>query len=620
MQNKVELLAPAKDLESGTVAINAGADAVYIGAARFGARQAVGNSVGDIEKLAAYAHKYWARVYAAVNTLLHDSELDAAVQLCHQLHNAGVDAIIIQDMGLLESSLPPIPLFASTQMHNHTPERVLFLEQVGIQRVILARELSLGEIREIRKTTSIELETFIHGALCVSYSGQCALSYAIGGRSGNRGECAQPCRRRYSLINGKDNTLIEDRHLLSLKDLNLTEYLRDLLEVGIFSFKIEGRLKDQAYVRNIVAHYRTHLDSLLPDLGLRASSSGRVRFDFEPDPIKTFNRGYSTYFLTGNRDDITSFATPKHAGEPIGVVTSTDKNSFTFNVPSPLNNGDGIAYLDQDGILKGTHVNRSYGNIVFPANLEGIQRGVQICRNADRQYLKQLGKSQPDRRIPIMFKFSETDEGFQLSAEDKDGNYVFSPLIADKIPAHKPGQAIETLKRQLTRLGDSEFVCDEINIDLSNSYFFPVSSLNALRRDLVSKLLVERLRNYPRMIGGAIQNEVPYPETTLSFLGNVLNRRARSFYLRHGVQEIEPAAESGIDMHGRKVMTTKHCLKYELGGCHLQENPNHLDVPLYLIADDGLRLRLAFNCLDCLMDIYIETTGREPHSPIPSSE
>jgi len=282
MQNKVELLAPAKDLESGIIAINAGADAVYIGATRFGARQAVGNSIGDIEKLAAYSHKYWARVYAAVNTLLYDSELDAAVQLCHQLYNAGVDAIIIQDMGLLESSLPPIPLFASTQMHNHTLERVSFLEQVGIQRVILARELSLQEIREIRNATSIELETFIHGALCVSYSGQCALSYAIGGRSGNRGQCAQPCRRRYSLVDGNNNTLVQDSHLLSLKDLNLTEYLRDLIEAGICSFKIEGRLKDQAYVKNIVAHYRQRLDEILPDLDLQASSSGRVTLARDP--------------------------------------------------------------------------------------------------------------------------------------------------------------------------------------------------------------------------------------------------------------------------------------------------------------------------------------------------
>jgi len=608
MQNKIELLAPAKNLESGIVAINAGADAVYIGAPRFGARQAVGNSLADIEKLAAYARKYWGRVYAAVNTLLHDDELDAAVQLCHQLYCAGVDALIIQDMGLLESDLPPIPLYASTQMHNHSPERVAFLEQVGLQRVILARELSLQEISKIRSATSLELETFIHGALCVSYSGQCTLSYAIGGRSGNRGQCAQPCRRRYSLIDQNSNILVQDTHLLSLKDLNLSEYLRDLLEVGICSFKIEGRLKDQAYVKNVVAHYRQRLDAILPDHGLKRSSSGRVNIDFEPDPNKTFNRGYTSYFLTGQRDDITSFKTPKHAGEPIGVVIAVGQKSFTLNVAASFNNGDGLTFFGEDGQLRGTQVNRSDGNTIYPAKMDGIRVGLQISRNADRAFLKQVDSSQPNRRIPIKMRFSETRSGFQLSAEDQDGNFVVVPLNRQKTPARKPDQARATLERQLTRLGDSEFVNDNLEIDLSAPYFFPVSILNALRRDLVTKLQAERAGNFPRLTGGAIQNDVPYPETKLSFLGNGLNLQAAAFYHRHGVQEIEPAAESGIDMQFRKVMTTKHCLKYELGGCHYQDQPRSFDEPLYLVAEDGLRLHLAFNCRDCLMDVFIEKT------------
>jgi len=609
MQNKIELLAPAKDLESGVIAINAGADAVYIGAARFGARQAVGNSLGDIEKLTTYAHKYWARVYAAVNTLLYDKELDAAVHLCHQLYTAGVDAIIVQDMGLLESNLPPIPLFASTQMHNHTPERVAFLEQVGIQRVILARELSLQEISEIREATSVELETFIHGALCVSYSGQCNLSYAIGGRSGNRGQCAQPCRRRYSLVDGKNKTQVQDSHLLSLKDFNLTDHLRDLLEVGVCSFKIEGRLKDQAYVKNIVAHYRQRLDAILLDLDLEASSSGRVTLDFEPDPTKTFNRGYTSYFLTGQRDDITSFTTPKHTGEPIGVVISVDKQSFKLNVTKTLNNGDGLTFFDLDGNLRGTLVNRSVGNTVFPAKMAGIRQGTRICRNADRKFIKQVGISQPDRRIPINMRFSETKTGFQLTAEDQDGNYIVVPLNLEKTLAQKPDRALETLERQLTRLGDSEFMCDNLEINTSVPFFLPVSTLNALRRDLVTKLQDERSRNFPRITGGAIQNKFPYPETKLNFLGNVLNKQAEAFYRRHGVNEIDPAAESGIDMDGRRVMTTKHCLKYELGGCHYQDQPRHFDEPLYLVAEDGLRLRLAFNCRDCLMEVYFDQTN-----------
>ena len=608
MQKTIELLAPAKDLESGIIAINAGADAVYIGAPRFGARQAVGNSLADIEKLAAYAHKYWGRVYAAVNTLLHDNELDDAVQLCHQLYSAGADALIVQDMGLLESDLPPIPLYASTQMHNHTPERVAFLEQVGLQRVILARELSLQEISKIRSATSVELETFIHGALCVSYSGQCTLSYAIGGRSGNRGQCAQPCRRRYSLEDQYGNIQVQDSHLLSLKDFNLTDYLRDLLEVGICSFKIEGRLKDQAYVKNVVAHYRQRLDAILPDLGLQPSSSGRVNIDFEPDPSKTFNRGYTSYYLTGLRDDITSFKTPKHAGEPIGVVTAVGQQSFELNVAASFNNGDGLTFFDQDGHLRGAQVNSSDGNTVFPAKMDGIRVGLQIRRNADRAFLKQVGKSQPDRRIPIKMEFSETKFGFQLSAEDQNGNFVVVPLNREKIPAQKPDQVRATLERQLTRLGDSEFVNDKLEIDLSTPYFLPVSTLNALRRDLVTKLQTERASNFTRLTGGIIRNNVPYPETKLSFLSNVLNHRAVAFYHRHGVQEIEPAAESGIDMHDRKVMTTKHCIKYELGGCHHQDQPRDFDEPLYLVAEDGLRLRLTFNCRECLMDVYIEQT------------
>ena len=607
MQKKqVELLAPAKNMASGILAINAGADAVYIGAARFGARQAVGNSISDIEKLAAYAHKYWGRVYATVNTLLYDDELDKAVQLCHQLHQAGVDALIIQDFGLLESNLPPIPLYASTQMHNHTPERVAFLEQVGFQRAILARELSLDEISAIKAVTNIELETFIHGALCVSYSGQCTLSYAMGGRSGNRGQCAQPCRRSYSLVDRDGKTHISNSHLLSLKDLNLTDYLGQLLAAGVYSFKIEGRLKDQAYVKNVVAHYRQHLDAILPDLDLEASSSGHVVHSFEPDPSKTFQRGYTSYFLTGQRDNLTSFDTPKNAGEPIGIVTAVGANSFTLNTTTLLHNGDGLTFFNQKKQLTGTLVNGVDGNTIFPAKMDGIQIGTQIRRNADREFLKRLENGQAIRKIPVKLKFSETSTGFTLSAEDMDGNRAIVVLNEQKILAKKADQARDNLKRQLTRLGESDFVCSDIEIDISQAYFFPLSTLNALRRDLVANLAAERAQNFPRLTGEIIKNNIPYPETKLNFLGNVLNRKAEKFYRRHGVKEIEPAAESGINMKGRKVMTTKHCLKYELNACHLQENPAQLKEPLFLVDNDGVRLRLNFNCKDCLMEVYFE--------------
>lgn len=602
----IELLAPAKDFETGVVAVNAGADAVYVGPAHYGARSSAGNSLVDIEQLAAYAHKYWARVYATVNTLLFDQELEPARELCHQLYQAGVDALIIQDMGLLEMDLPPIPLFASTQVHNHTPEKVAFLEGIGIQRVILARELSLTEIRAIRAATQVELETFIHGALCVSYSGQCALSYAIGGRSGNRGECAQPCRRRYSLVDRVGRHLVDDSHLLSLKDLNLSEYLRDLIAAGVCSFKIEGRLKDQAYVRNVVAHYRQRLDAILPDLGLRPSSSGQVSLDFDPDPNKTFNRGYTSYYLTGQRDEIASPQTPKHAGEPVGVVTATGNQSFTLNVPASLNNGDGLTFFDAQGRLQGTLVNGVAGCTITPAKMDGIHPGTQICRNADREFLKAVEKSQVERRIPLRMQFEETPEGFRFSAQDRDGNQAVLDWNVEKTSARSPEGAAANLERQLTRLGESEFTCAQLDLDLSQPYFFPLSNLNALRRNLVAVLQADRARNFPRWQGGAVVNEIPYPQDRLNYLGNVLNHKARQFYQRHGVREFEPAAESGLGMAGRKVMTTKHCLRYELGACPHQEARTRLEEPLYLVNEAGLRLRLVFDCKACLMEIYYE--------------
>ncbi len=604
-------------METGVAAVNAGADAVYIGPSRYGARSSAGNSLGDIERLAAYAHKYWARVYATVNTLLFDDELESARELCYQLYRAGVDALIIQDMGLLEMDLPPIPLFASTQVHNHTPEKVAFLEQVGIQRVILARELSLAQIRNIRAATRIELESFIHGALCVSYSGQCALSYTIGGRSGNRGECAQPCRRHYSLVDKFGKSLVENSHLLSLKDLNLSEYLQDLIEAGICSFKIEGRLKDQAYVRNVVAHYRQGLDSILPELGMRPSSSGQVSQDFQPDPAKTFNRGYTSFWLTEQRDDITSFRTPKHAGEPVGMVTALGSQSFELDVPVPLNNGDGLTFFDSDDQLQGTLVNRVEGRRVYPAKLNGICMGTQICRNADREFLKSVEKSQARRRISLHMVFRETPSGFQISARDPDGNLAILAWDVEKVPARNPQAAVATLKRQLTRLGNSDFTCAKLDLELSRPYYFSLSSLNALRRDLVDAMEDERRRNFIHWLGSALKNDVPYPQDTLTYLGNVLNHKARIFYQRHGVREIEPAAESGLEMAGRKVMTTKHCLRYELGACPHHENRIHLDEPLFLVNAAGLRLRLAFDCKACQMEVYFEQGESYPAETLP---
>lgn len=602
--DKVELLAPAKDFETGVAAINCGADAIYIGATRFGARQAAGNTLQDIEKLAAYAHRYWARVYITVNTLLYDEEIEPAVQLIHQLYQVGVDGLIIQDAGLLECDLPPLPLIASTQMHNHTPERVAFLEKVGFTRAILARELSLEQVAAIRRATTIELEVFIHGALCVCFSGQCYLSYAIGGRSGNRGQCAQPCRMRYSLVDRHGKTLIRNRYLLSLKDLNLSSALRDLLEVGATSFKIEGRLKDLDYVMNVVGYYRRQLDGLLPDFTMRPASSGSVELGFSPNPEKTFHRGYTTYYLRGRGDPLASADTPKHIGEPVGKVAAVAARSFTLDTATILHNGDGITFFDAHGELQGTLVNRAEGRTIFPAKIDGIQKGTQIYRNLDRGFLQELEQNRTQRRVAVRMWLSETSEGVQLKAQDEDGIQVVEKLAGEKIPALKAAQAQQTISRQLTRLGESIFSCTQLDVDLHPMLFLPVSTLNALRRAVIRRLEEARDHQRPRLVGGVLKNDVPYPESRLSYRGNVLNRKAALFYMCHGVTEIEPAAESGLDMRGLKVMTTKHCLKYEMGVCARQDQQSPLEEPLFLVDGDGKRLRLAFNCRECVMEIF----------------
>jgi putative protease len=365
-------------------------------------------------------------------------------------------------------------------------------------------------------------------------------------------------------------------------------------------------LKDQAYVRNVVAHYRQKLDAILPEFGLQASSSGQVTLDFNPNPGKTFNRGYTTYMISGHRDDIASPHTPKHAGEPVGVVTATRHQSFDLNIPADLNNGDGLTFFNPDGVLVGTSVNRVDGRTVYPARMDSIQVGTQVCRNADREYLKMVERGQTDRRIPLHMDFRETLKGFQLSAQDPDGNRVTLDWLSEKTPARKPEQSVATLKRQLTRLGSSEFRCEQLNLSLSQVYFIPISNLNALRRDLVAALQAERKLNFSRWQGGTLVNNVPYPQKSLTYLGNVLNQKAREFYQRHGVRQIEPAAESGLEMTGRKVMTTKHCLRYELGACPHQPERVRLNAPLYLVNQAGLRLRLAFDCRACVMEVYFE--------------
>jgi 23S rRNA 5-hydroxycytidine C2501 synthase len=608
--NRIELLSPAKDLETGMAAINCGADAVYLGATRFGAREAAGNSMQDIENLIQYAHRYWARVYVTLNTLLYDSELEEAERLVHQVYQAGADALIIQDLGLLELNLPPLPLFASTQMHNHTPERVAFLEQVGFQRAILARELSLDQIKEIRGQTTLELETFIHGALCVSYSGQCYLSYAIGGRSGNRGQCAQPCRRSYDLVGSDGSILARNRYLLSLHDLNLSQELDDLVELGICSFKIEGRLKDKAYVMNTVCHYRKLLDAILEKRALRSSASGVVNLDFEPDPNKTFNRGYSTYFLHGRGAVLASNDTPKSLGEPLGVIITANRISFSLSPAAPpLHPGDGLCFLDSIRELTGTLVNRVEGLLVFPASMQGLEPGVLVYRNHDHAFHEQLRKSKAERKIRVQFTFRMDADGLNLTVVDEDDNQASGCITIDSSPAQQMDQARSTMDRQMHKLGETEFECAGVEIELPFIPFIPVSVLNSLRRDVIGKLVQVRQKNYVRILRKRPPNEALFPEKHLSFQGNVLNQKAELFYRRHGVQSIEPAAESGIDMSGRKVMTTRYCLRYQLNACPRQQRVQKLPEPLHLVDSQGIEYPLRFNCKECVMEVYFRSTS-----------
>ena len=604
--NKIELLAPAKDLAVGIAAINCGADAVYIGASRFGARDAAGNSLDDITRLSDYAHKYWAKVYVTLNTILFDEEIPSALKLIFQLYNLGIDGLIIQDVGLLEHDLPPIPLIASTQMHNDTPEKIQFLEEIGFHRVILARELNLNEIKTIRQNSSIELEFFVHGALCVCYSGQCYLSYAIGGRSGNRGQCAQPCRRSYSLVDSMGNTIAADRYLLSLKDLNLSAQLEQLIQAGISSFKIEGRLKDKYYVMNVVGHYRKLLDLVLNKLNLRKSSSGEVTFDFLPDPSRSFNRGFTEYFLTGRDEKIAAIDTPKSIGEQIGKVVTVEKNFFSINGENTLTSGDGICFFDHKNKLNGTFVNRVAGTKIYPNKIKSITPGTMIYRNHNQAFISQLNNSNASRKISVQLKFSENTTGFSLVVLDEDGNQAEKSIIYQKIPAEKKEQALNNIQRQLAKLGASEYYCSELIVDLTEPWFIALSALNELRRETLEQLTNIRLQNRPGIIKKFKKTDVPFPEKTLSYLGNILNRDAVAFYTRHGVGTIAPAAESGLDMAGKKVMTTKYCIARQLGICKKNTASRMPIEPLYLVDEKGQRYRLNFDCENCVMEIYFE--------------
>jgi putative protease len=604
---RIELLSPAKDAATAITAIQCGADAVYMGAQRFGAREAAYNTVESIKQVADFAHQYYSKVYVTLNTLLKDDELAPAEMMIGQLYKIGIDGLIIQDTGLLELDLPPLPIIASTQMNNDSPEKLRFLQDVGFSRAILARELTLEQIRQIREATTIELECFIHGALCVGASGQCYMSYAIGGRSGNRGQCAQPCRRLYSVKDQQGKIIAKDRHLLSVKDLNLSEHLEELIDAGVGAFKIEGRLKDAAYVANAVSFYRRRLDEIIAKKNLKRASSGTTQINFEPNPEKTFNRGFSDYGITGNKANLGSIDTPKSMGEFVGMVTETGRDYFVIEGKEELHNADGLCFFDKQKNLSGTVINRIEDNKIYPQKMQDICKGQKIYRNFDYEFYRKLSSQPAQRKIGLTMVMRESADGLILNGMDEDGNEATVKISGDKQPALKKEQARQTIITQLSKLGNTIFECSQVRVETQDVYFLPMSRLNAAKRELAEKMLEAREANRPRAAGHILKNDVPYPQQTLDFRGNVLNKQAEAFYHRHGVETIEPAAESGRDMSGQVVMTTKYCLRQELGLCGGQGSKTPAE-PLVLADEDDREYEINFRCGKCGMEI---TFGRK---------
>ena len=602
----IELLSPAKNLECGLAAVDHGADAVYIGAPRFGARAAAGNSLEDIARLVEYAHIFGVRVYVTVNTILKDEELAETERLIHELYRIGVDALIVQDMGITRLHLPPIPLHASTQMDNRTPEKVRFLSQAGFRQVVLARELTLEEIRHIHEACpETLLEVFVHGALCVSYSGQCYASQACFGRSANRGECAQFCRLPFTLVDADGKTIVRDKHLLSLKDLNQSDLLEQLLDAGASSLKIEGRLKDVAYVKNVTAAYRLRLDEVLSRRPEYArSSSGSCHYTFTPQLDKSFSRGFTHYFLQGRGEEVASFDTPKSLGEEMGTLKEQRGNSLTVAGVKPFHNGDGVCYLDGQGRLQGFRVNRVVDNRIFPAGeVPRIPLRTRLYRNFDQEFEKLLARKSAERRIALRWSLWETSAGFALSAEDEDGNRATCSFVYDKEPARSPQDA--NLRVQLGKLGQTPFEAKgEVEIRLSDNWFLPSSVVTDWRRQVVERLLKVRRIRYRREWQVWKPTAHPFPVVTLTYLGNVMNAEARRFYLDHGVSSVAPAYEAQA-VSGAVLMFCRHCLRYSMGWCptHQKGRPPYRE-PYYLVAADGRRFRLSFDCKLCQMKVY----------------
>ena len=625
LPHQLELLSPARDADIGIEAINHGADAVYIGGPGFGARASAGNALADIERLARHAHRFDARIFVTLNTILRDDELEPARQLAGQLYEAGADALIIQDMGLLQLDLPPMQLHASTQTDIRTPEKARFLQDAGLSQIVLARELDLHEIAAIRDAldpTRCGIEFFIHGALCVAYSGQCYISHAHTGRSANRGDCSQACRLPYQVLDAQGRFVAHDAHVLSMKDNNQSFNLRPLIDAGVRSFKIEGRYKDMGYVKNITAHYRRLFDEILDERPeLTRASSGRCTFTFTPDPNQNFNREFTDYFVNGRKDDIGAFDTPKNPGQPIGFVTRVAKDHFDLMTDDPalqLSNGDGLCYFDQQKELVGAQTNRveSLGDgawRVCPkdpmAQLHDLRQGTVINRNRSMDWARTLEKKSADRRIGVWLKLSETGEGLQLSATDEDGNAASAQTqLAHAAPKDEANNDAK-LRESLAKLGETIFTPIDIVLDVPRPWFVPASVANALRRDAIAALEAARAAAWQRLPRAEpVQPPAPYPEDSLTYLANVFNHAARDFYAKHGVKVIDAAYESHEEEGEVSLMITKHCVRFSLSLCPKQAK-GVIGVkgtvkaePLQLVNGKE-KLTLRFDCKPCEMHV-----------------
>ena len=539
-------------------------------------------------------------MYATVNTILRDPELEDVRRLVTELREDGIDAIIVQDFALLELDLPPVPLIASTQMHNSTPERVRFLQDAGFSRAILARELSLEEIAKIAQAApGIELEAFVHGALCVSYSGRCYLSYALGGRSANRGECAQPCRKPYRIVDEAGKVLMEDCHALCLKDLNLSGDLEALIGAGVTSFKIEGRLKDEAYVKNTVLTYRRALDAALAKTGGRKASSGTVSSELSPDLAKTFNRGYTTHFLKGH-PAVHAHASPKFVGEPAGTVRTARGERITLEGGAAWHAGDGLAFFDVRGRLRGTPVNKAEGADIWVDDPQELAPGTKVFRNHDRLWLKALDAARIERKLTVSLELREAKSGLELRLTDEDGIEAKVDAPCEPAAPKDARLARETMARQLPKLGGTPFSAGKVTLP-EKALFVPVSVLNELRRKGAAALARRRLETYPLGSRRPMREGAAYPEKAVGFEANVLNGLAEKFLRSHGVASVARALEAGKVSKGTRVMICKYCLRRALGSCGAGKPVP----PLFLEGDDGVRLRLEFDCAACLMEVYV---------------